>query len=450
MIFLKNLICIVFMAFFVASCSGGGGGGGAKGSSDEPPISNDLPKNSLATNILQEIEFKELGYKMISPQVVINQDASKVMIAFHNNTYLWVLQYRNGEWLEPIALGDNGDVGSSTAQSFKLIMNDNGQAALINYADFRVGTAETFALSYFDGNDWIYTVEVEGIGNKAFTDKVISHIDDSGNVYIAYPNNRYAPVTLSVAKFDRNGATVLGKFDAEKGYTIGPYAIDVNKNDNIMVLYRSNNGYTAIFNGNTWRISQNWMVGADPGKLNYRDDGNAFLVYGDLTVGWLKYQYYNGETQKWKLLYEEQNYKRYYAGWDDHVFDKAVAINESWDEMMFVYEEFHTDYSETFLNSRLYANYYHNGIMETTEIFRTSWRPQIFFHEKGAYVVLFCDNSNRNEPMIRYYYHGKWSNPEYVSHQWIQPNYFMNKHGYVAFTNGYMVSIAKFNDSLLQ
>lgn len=435
------------MALFIVACgSGSGGEGGNKESSNEPSIPGNLPNGSLATDILREIEYKTLDYVMYSPQVVMNRDASKIMIAFYNNTYLWVLQYRNGEWLDPVVMGDNGNVGGSTAQTFKLIMNDNGQAALINYADFRVGTEGTYALSYFDGKDWIYTIEIEGRGNNYFTDEIICHMDDSGNVYIAYTENSNSPTTFSVAKFDKNGITVLKKFEAEVGYTIGPYAISVNNNGHIIVLYRSNNGYTATFDGNTWQISQNWIPGADPGKLNYNNDGSAYLIYGDLGIGWLKYQHYNEDTKAWTVLYEEQVNNRYYPD----TFNKAVAVNESWNKMMFVHEESHTDYSEVFLNSRLYANYYHDGVMETSEIFRSSMHPQIFFYEKGAYVALFWDNRSQNEPMISYYYNGKWSNPNYVSHQWIQPNYFMNKHGYFVFTNGYMVSIAKFNDSLLQ
>jgi hypothetical protein len=447
-IFIYLIISIIGVAFLF------GCGGGSSGSTDSPtPNDNGGVENTsrIDTKYLQEIDYIDLSYYHDNDgdtefDVAMNRDASKVIYSFYSRRKLYALLFSDGQWQNPVLLGDNGNIISSL-KTHRVIMNDAGKAALIHFADHRVGTVDTYAVSYFDGNVWQYTIEVPGTPIIDSYNDIICDIDSNGIVYIvSIPNDDVFKTEFTVSRFNNTGLIDYETFTSGTGVPgstggiISPRAIAINDLREVMLLYyyvedkNSWPGITALFDGVNWSISQDWMPNPDirseegPGKLRYNIDGSAYFVCGGENKG-LTYARYSSGV--WSNLYEGINF-------NDDFIESSFTLNEKGDELMVLRQD-----------SGLQAECYSEYGVNNSFLSSSTMNPSIFYISSGAYVALFWDNSNMNSPMISYFHNGIWAQKERISNDWIQTYYYMNKYGYLVSSNSYMISISKFDDALL-
>jgi hypothetical protein len=464
-IILVAIFCFVFV--LIVSCGGSNSSNDNtnNGSSTVTPNEEETPAKTttLETSLLKEIAYKEFEYKLgtsykdYHKKMAMNSDASKVIIAFYNDYNLYTVLYANGVWGDPIWHSTHSSI--TTRNTIKLLMNERGEAVLVDYGEYRDGQEGTFSVSYFDGESWVYNDELEGTPYD-LDDEVVCQLDDNGNFYIAYQNDELSPTFLKVMKFDAYGSEFLKNFYANDGCCILPDSLALNDQGKIMLLYHQNLGghilfdslenwigYTAVYDGTIWVEYQNWTPdGFDKGILKYNNDGSAYLVYGQISTGKIKYQYFNNDFKEWQTIYDFSGLSGFYE-YSDY-FDECFELNDTGDKLMSIYQIDSKDFSDTFINYRLYSNFINNGVVSASQIFLSSYNPRLFYHSKGAFVSLFWDDWDQNVPMISYYYGNKWSEPEVITKDWIQPYFIMNKNGYLVFSTQYMVSICKLNDTL--
>lgn len=264
-----------------------------------PDISLSYQKILPITNnkILQEISITTFDYDIYQSQVAINNDGTKILVAFINEEDLYAIYYNHSTWGSPIKLSE--DTAGHSEPYHKLIMNDHGVAVLFHYSESRIGTEGTFSLSYFDGNNWLYTKEIEG----AFS---YCHIDSSGIAYVI--TKKSVEVTdqdsFKISRFNNSGYIDDKDFQADILGTIHGMVISTNEDNKAMLMYtiytdehpHINLGRMILFDGNEWSDFYLWnpkyMSG---GILKYHKDGTADFVECGPHLLSLAYHKFNGD-----------------------------------------------------------------------------------------------------------------------------------------------------------
>lgn len=450
----KNFFTFCLIFFLLFGC-GGGSSNNSTGPAPDPETENNAePPSPIKTKYFQLVQDVWLAYRRdndsdVEFDVCMNKDASKTIFTFYSQQELYAAVYTNGQWQEPVLLGDNGNIISSH-KTHKVIMNDNGQAALIHFGDQRVGTPNNFAVSYFDGSNWQYTLEVEGTPSVNFYDDIICDIDANGVVYVVtLPQGK----AFSIAQFDDTGLIGSKEFASGidvPGYTFGdiyPKALATNDNNEVMVVYYyieeidSWPGFTAIFDGAAWSESQDWKPTSavrhtkDPGKLRYNNDGSAYFVYGDTNKGLTYTKYDNGV---WTPLHEGI----YFGPFAYRLAEANVELNESGNELMVMPIDDPN-------NAHLYSE---DGVTVSPVTVPQAGGPHVFPQSTGDFISIFGGGYHENATSTNYFSNGGWADTEILYHfdlQMYKMYFYMNKYGYLVMTNQQRLIICKFDNSLL-
>ena len=450
----RTVLMFILYLCFVVSC--GGGGSDDNILYDDSSIENEDQENPvLANGAIEELEFVRFIYAIdndsrVEYDVGMNIDGSTVIYSFFSKRKLYTTLFQNGEWQEPELMGDNGNIISSL-RTHKLLMNDSGEAALLHYGYQRVGTPDTFAVSYFNGKHWLYTVELPGTPRLSFLNKILCSIDANGLVYVvAIPvENSYSSTEATIYILDETGVIDSHTFQSQESETeyICPMSLSINNNQQAVFLYYSYLkttdsfcGLTAIFSGSNWSESQNWtppssaISAEDTGKLQCNTDDTMSLVYSYGVGGSIVYE--RNTSENWHVEQSDIN-----IGYDtlyDSCIDRITAFNATGNELMVLD-----------LDHDLYANFYYNGQSERFLIYENAWSPAIFYY-KGSFIVFFWDQYGMNTPSMRFFNNNGWSKTSSIKDAILQPSFYMNSHGVVAIANNLYLLICQFNDSVLE
>ena len=398
---------------------------------------------------IEPISLNTFEFDMRDSDVAISSDGKTILATFLNDDKLYSMQYKNNQWQDITLLGDNDNHGSSESKH-QLIMNKNtGVSVLLHWPDYRISNIpNTFALSYFDGNQWVYTAELENpIRNfSKYHEPNLCTIDESGKVYIAHKKETY---NFTVSILDITGLLESHDFIGECNTEFNTYldykGITTDSNNRLLFQYIERVDYknifrhisrikSVIFDGSTWDYLPDIISETTPSFMHpsFFHESIFLKLYTnneiDMIDYWLSYYHYDGS--EWQYV-NESNYNGDQMT-HDISSDFSVNANET-GEILWVARSYN---SETYHNL---VSIMYDGNFDTSIIEDDDWE------DEGLMIFPQIDNSfysiweKGGIPMINYL-NGKWDSPERITNKYIvdirYADYELSKNGILIIATG--------------